>query len=62
MEEHEYSDDRKSLTQEIRIGLNNRGFWCPNTSGPDVIMAIFLTIDTLEKENEALRIKLGLER
>lgn len=40
-----YSEDRESLAQEIRETLRSRGFWCPCTSGPDLITAVALALD-----------------
>jgi len=55
----DYSDDRLSLAQELRETLKSRGLWCPDTAGPDLIMAIALALSNLQLENETLRNELN---
>jgi hypothetical protein len=50
-----YSEDRISLAQEIREGLQKRGFWVPkDIAGPDIINAIFLAIGAKEEQIAAM--------
>lgn len=48
-----YSDDRKSLCQELKSGLEARGFFVPsNYFGGDILSAVFMAIDDLVNKNE----------
>lgn len=59
----EYSDDRKSLGQEIRATLRTYGAtWVPETDGPDLITALARHLAThAEQAAEVARLKGELE-
>ena len=54
----DYSDDRKSLAQEIRETFWAHDLTCPNTDGPDLITRIGMLVselDQLQSSNARLR-------
>jgi len=53
-----YSDDRLSLAKELRETLWNRGAWCPNTAGPDLILAMSQALDERKELLEACKFAL----
>lgn len=51
----EYSEDRKSLAQEIRGLLKTRGAWCPDDDGSDLITALGRFAESRDSLADALQ-------